>query len=236
MKQSWIMMIVLALCLSFLVWADEDEDTPKAELETFVEKSSYVLGMKTGTSLKQIPTKIDLPAFFRGVEDIFKGNELVLTPEQAEEIKKEFAQKIKDEQIREQNELVEKNKKEGEMFLEENKKKEGVITTDSGLQYKVLTEGSGPKPKATDTVSVHYRGTLIDGTEFDSSYKRGKPASFPVNRVIAGWTEALQLMSMGSKYRLFIPSNLAYGERGTGKLIGPNATLIFDVELLEIKK
>ena len=124
----------------------------------------------------------------------------------------------------------------GELFLQENKQKEGVVTTLSGLQYLVLREGEGPKPKVTDTVKVHYRGTFIDGTEFDSSYGRGEPAVFPVNRVIAGWTEALQRMKVGSKYRLFVPSQLAYGERGAGDVIGPNETLIFDVELLDIEQ
>jgi len=130
----------------------------------------------------------------------------------------------------------EKNKREGEIFLEANKKKEGVQTLPSGLQYKVLKAGAGKKPTTTDTVTVHYRGTLIDGKEFDSSYQRGKPATFPVNGVIPGWTEALALMEEGAKWELFIPSNLAYGERGAGREIGPNATLIFEVELISIEQ
>jgi FKBP-type peptidyl-prolyl cis-trans isomerase FklB len=135
-----------------------------------------------------------------------------------------------------QKELGEKNKKEGEAFLAENKKKEGVTTLPSGLQYKIMKEGDGQIPKSTDTVTVHYRGTLIDGTEFDSSYTRGQPATFPVKGVIAGFSEALQLMKVGSKWQLFIPSNLAYGERGAGDDIGPNASLIFDIELISIKE
>jgi FKBP-type peptidyl-prolyl cis-trans isomerase FklB len=131
--------------------------------------------------------------------------------------------------------MGEKNKKEGEAFLAANKKKEGVITLPSGFQYKAIKEGTGKTPKATDTVTVNYRGTLIDGTEFDSSYKRGQPATFRVNGVIAGWTEALQLMKEGSKWELFIPANLAYGERGAGAAIGPNAVLIFEVELISVK-
>jgi FKBP-type peptidyl-prolyl cis-trans isomerase len=127
------------------------------------------------------------------------------------------------------------NKQEGQQFLAANKSKEGVITLPSGLQYKILQEGTGPKPAATDTVTVNYRGTLINGTEFDSSYKRNEPATFGVNQVIKGWTEALQLMPVGSKWQLFIPSELAYGERSPGAEIGPNSTLIFDVELLSIK-
>lgn len=129
---------------------------------------------------------------------------------------------------------AERNRQEGEVFLRENATKDGVVTTASGLQYMVLEESDAEKPVATDQVKVHYRGTLLDGTEFDSSYKRGQPASFGLQRVIAGWTEGVQLMSVGSKYRFFIPSSLAYGQRGAGPLIGPNATLIFDVELLEI--
>ena len=132
--------------------------------------------------------------------------------------------------------LAEKNMEEGEKFLSENKKKKGIVTTKSGLQYIVLSEGNGARPKATDKVKVHYKGTLIDGTEFDSSYKRGEPAVFQVKGVIPGWTEALQLMKVGSKYNLFIPSNLAYGQRGAGSKIGPNVTLIFEVELLSIEK
>jgi FKBP-type peptidyl-prolyl cis-trans isomerase FklB len=132
--------------------------------------------------------------------------------------------------------LSEKNKKEGEEYLAENKKKEGIITTQSGLQYKVLKKGTGKIPKSTDTVTVNYRGTLIDGTEFDSSYRRGQPASFKVNGVIRGWTEALQLMKEGAKWQLYIPSNLAYGERGAGRNIGPNSTLIFEVELISINE
>jgi FKBP-type peptidyl-prolyl cis-trans isomerase FklB len=132
--------------------------------------------------------------------------------------------------------LGEKNKKEGEAFLSENRKKEGIKALPSGLQYKVVKAGTGKKPKSTDTVTTHYRGTLIDGTEFDSSYRRGQPASFPVSGVIAGWTEALQLMEEGAKWQLFIPPNLAYGERGAGSQIGPNATLIFEIELISIQE
>jgi FKBP-type peptidyl-prolyl cis-trans isomerase FklB len=132
--------------------------------------------------------------------------------------------------------LGEKNKKEGEAFLSENRKKEGIKALPSGLQYKVVKAGTGKKPKSTDTVTTHYRGTLIDGTEFDSSYRRGQPASFPVSGVIPGWTEALQLMEEGAKWQLFIPPNLAYGERGAGSQIGPNATLIFEIELISIQE
>src|SRR3989338_270904 len=146
-----------------------------------------------------------------------------------------FQNEMKTKQAEHAKVLGGKNKKEGEAFLAENKKKEGVKTTASGLQYKVIKNGNGKKPKATDTVTVHYKGTLIDGTEFDSSYKRGEPTSFPVNQVIAGWTEALQLMNVGSKWQLFIPANLGYGDRGAGPQIGPNAAFIFEVELISLK-
>jgi FKBP-type peptidyl-prolyl cis-trans isomerase FklB len=156
-----------------------------------------------------------------------------------QEIKETVTALQKDLQVKQQEQvkvLAEKNKKEGEAFLAGNKKKQGVITMPSGLQYKIMTDGKGKSPKATDMVTVNYKGTLIDGTEFDSSYKRGQPATFNVNGVIPGWTEALQLMKEGSKWQLFVPSNLAYGERGAGGPIGPNAVLIFEVELISIKK
>ena len=137
--------------------------------------------------------------------------------------------------FKDRKQLAEENLSQGEAFLAENGKREGVISLPSGLQYEVIHDGSGDKPGAADTVVTHYRGTLIDGKEFDSSHRRGEPASFPVNRVISGWTEALQLMTVGSKWKLFIPSNLAYGEGGAGKVIGPNATLIFEIELLEVR-
>ena len=236
MKWMIVMLVMLVVVFSLIIFAGEEKIPPSEELKTPEAKLSYAIGMDIGTYLKNLPTKVDLPVMIQGVEDSFKGKELLLTPEQAQAIQDEFRKKMEAEQVQKQRESVEKNRKEGSMFLEENKKKKGVVTTASGLQYTVLTEGTGSKPKTTDVVCVNYRGTLIGGTEFDSSYKRGQPATFPLNRVIPGWTEALQLMPVGSKYRLFIPSNLAYGERGSGKLIGPNSTLIFEVELLEIQK
>lgn len=237
MKGMWAVIALLALLLSSLTCTTKKaEEEPKMELETSAAKLSYAFGMQTGTSLKQIGAEIDIDIFFRGVKDGFEGKELLLTEEEAAEAQKTFVQKIRVKRTEEMKMAGEKNRKEGEAFLAENAKKEGVVTTDSGLQYIVLKEGDGPKPKATDRVSVHYRGTLLDGTEFDSSHKRGQPATFMVGGVIAGWTEALQLMNAGSKYRLFIPSNLAYRERGSPPRIGPNATLIFEVELLGIEE
>jgi FKBP-type peptidyl-prolyl cis-trans isomerase FklB len=165
-----------------------------------------------------------------GIKDAIAGKPQ-LTQDQVKDVMTQFEKDMEQKQ----KEAGEKNKTEGAKFLEENKKKEGVKTTASGLEYKVIKDGTGPQPKATDMVTVNYRGTLIDGTEFDSSYKRGQPATFPLNGVIKGWTEGLQLMKVGSKYQFFVPSNLAYGERSVGPDIAPNATLIFEVELLDVK-
>jgi FKBP-type peptidyl-prolyl cis-trans isomerase FklB len=223
-KLSVIVAFLLFVCLD----ASATEAKDRTELKTPAEKVSYALGLDIGASLKRFQSGLEFDALFQGIEDSLRGSKPLLTQQEAAEIKSAFFNKI-------QQELAEKNLKEGQAFLAENKKKEGVITTASGLQYMVLKEGDGPKPEATDRVSVHYRGTLLDGTEFDSSFSRGRPATFQVQGVIAGWTEALQLMKVGSKYRLFIPSNLAYRERGAGQQIGPNAMLIFEVELLSIE-
>ena len=222
----------LLLFLSSLTFTADEEPA----LKTSSEKLSYALGLEIGANLKGLPTAIDLPIFLRGLEDSFTGNKPLLTAEQAAEAREELSGKIREERIRQMQELAEKNRKVGAAFLAENGKKEGVRTTGSGLQYTVLREGDGQTPEASDQVRVHYRGTLIDGTEFDSSHKRGEPATFSVGGVIAGWTEGLQLMTVGSRYRLFIPSELAYGERGSRGKIGPNETLIFEVELLAIEE
>lgn len=192
------------------------------------EKFSYALGMSLGNNLKRsgLPNdQIDSDAVMRGMKDGFGTGTTLLTETEAREV-------IMNTQREARTQLGEKNKKAGEAFLAENKGKEGVVTLESGLQYKVLTEGSGESPKPTDMVTVNYRGTLLDGTEFDSSYKRGQPAKFAVTGVIKGWSEALQKMKPGAKWQLFIPPDLAYGERGSGFAIGPNATLLFDVELV----
>ncbi|MBI3754671.1 MAG: FKBP-type peptidyl-prolyl cis-trans isomerase, partial [Deltaproteobacteria bacterium] len=170
------------------------------------------------------------------IKDALSGGKPLMTDKEIQETMTAFQKEMTAKQAGRAKVLGEKKKKEGETFLAANKKKEGVKTTSSGLQYKVIKAGSGAKPKTTDSVTVNYRGALIDGTEFDSSYKRGEAATFPLNGIIPGWVEALQLMPVGSKWQLFVPFNLAYGEHGQGREIGPNATLIFEVELISINK
>jgi FKBP-type peptidyl-prolyl cis-trans isomerase len=178
--------------------------------------------------------KVDLVA--QGLKDAMTGAKMRLTEQEAQAVLQEVQTELRKAQQEKAEKASAANKTEGEAFLAANKAKEGVVTLPSGLQYKILKEGTGPKPAATDTVVCNYKGTLINGTEFDSSYKRGQPSTFPVAGVIKGWTEALQLMPVGSKWQLFVPSNLAYGERGTGADIGPHATLIFEVELMSIQE
>ena len=200
------------------------------QLKDQKDKVSYSIGMNIGFNLSKQKVDINPDILAAGIKDAIAGKPQ-LTQDQVKEVMAQFEKDMEQKQ----KELGEKNKTQGAKFLEDNKKKPGVKTTASGLQYKVEKEGTGAQPKATDMVTVNYRGTLIDGTEFDSSYKRGQPATFPVNGVIKGWTEALQLMKQGAKYQLFIPAALAYGERAMGPDIAPNSTLIFDVELQEVK-
>ena len=206
------------------------------ELKSEKERLSYSMGVATGMQMKRQAVEVDADVFAKGLKDAVSGGTLMMTEQQVQETLMKFQQDMAAKQAEKTKQQAEKNKKEGETFLAENKKKEGVKTLPSGLQYKVITEGTGKMPKETDTVTTHYRGTLIDGTEFDSSHKRGQPATFAVKGVIKGWTEALQLMKEGSKWQLFIPSELAYGERGAGQTIGPYATLIFDIELISIQE
>jgi len=213
-----------------------DSVAPTKQVTTFEERSSYAIGQNVGASLKATNMTIDIPAFVQGLRDTLEGKKPLLTAEEAMAVMQEFSQKARDAEIQKRDEQAAKNLQDGQAFLETNKARTGVTTTASGLQYEVITQGTGAKPKATDKVSVHYRGTLIDGTEFDSSYTRGEPATFQLDAVIPGWTEALQLMPVGSKYKVFLPPTLAYGERGAGAQIGPNSTLIFEVELLSIEK
>ena len=203
-----------------------------APLTTDTQKFSYTVGVQIGQTLKRDAKDVDVDLVTRAIKDVIGDKKLQLSQEDMQKTMEIFKQK----QEQKQASAADKNDKAGAEFLVANKKKEGVQETASGLQYKVIKAGSGDKAKATDTVVVHYKGTLINGTEFDSSYKRNEPTSFRVNQVIQGWQEALQLMNPGAKYQLVIPGKLAYGPRGAGGQIGPNETLLFDVELLEIKK
>jgi len=205
-------------------------------LTTSKEKASYAIGMNWGTGLHRQGIDVDSTALIQGMKDALAGGKTLLTEDEARTALMQLQKEMQEKQQAKAAAEGETNKKEGDAFLAANKSKEGVVTLPSGLQYKILKEGSGPKPTATDSVVCNYKGTLINGTEFDSSYKRGEPATFPVTGVIKGWTEALQLMPVGSKWQLFIPPDLAYGPRGTpGGPIGPNSTLIFEVELMSIK-
>jgi len=198
------------------------------------EKRSYALGMDIGNSLQELPVELNVDMLSQGVRDTIEGNDTRLSQEELDSVMQGFVKDMEAAQQDQAQEQARSNQDKGEQFLAENKDKEGVETTDSGLQYKVLEEGDGPTPSKSDSVTVHYTGELIDGTVFDSSRERGEPVTFPVDAVIPGWTEALQLMKEGAKYELYIPADLAYGERGAGAQIGPNETLIFDVELIEV--
>jgi FKBP-type peptidyl-prolyl cis-trans isomerase FklB len=228
-NKKCIMIIVFSLfILTVEAWAEEK--TPPKDKK---EKTGYAIGANIGADMKRMSIEIDADMVAQGIKDIYAGK-LKLSDEEIRTALTELSKVMQGKESERIKILGEKNKKEGEAFLAENKKKTGVKTLPSGLQYKIIKEGTGKAPKATDTVTTNYRGTLTDGTEFDSSYKRGQPASFPVNGVIPGWTEELQLMKTGSKWQLFIPSNLAYGEKGSG-MIGPNAVLVFEIELLAVK-
>jgi FKBP-type peptidyl-prolyl cis-trans isomerase FklB len=229
MRLRW----VAAATALFLAGNVGAADAPK--LTNQKDKVSYSIGMDIGSNLKRQSIEVDPDILLRGVKDAMSGGETLLTSEEARETLTALQKDLMEKAQERRNQAAEKNKKEGEAFLAENKNKEGVVTLPSGLQYKIVKQGDGPSPKETDTVETNYRGTLIDGTEFDSSYKRGQAAVFPMKGVIRGWTEALQLMKVGGKWQLFVPPELAYGERGAGP-IGPNATLIFDVELMSIKE
>ncbi len=207
-----------------------------AELKTFKDKLSYSMGLDMGTYLNGIGDELDYARLIEGLKTGYDGGKSVLTTEEMQAVQQEFAAKMKTRQEAEMLAMQENNKKAGDVFLAENKKKEGVTITESGLQYEIVTAGTGNSPKTTDTVTVHYKGTTIDGTVFDDSSKRGEPAVFGVTQVIPGWSEVLQLMKEGAKYKVVIPSSLAYGERGVPPMIEPNSVLVFDVELVSIAK
>jgi FKBP-type peptidyl-prolyl cis-trans isomerase FklB len=205
-------------------------------LKTQNQKSSYAIGMNIGKNLKRDSVEVDPAILVRGLKDALAGNKLLLTDEEAKAALTGLQAEVRAKEEAKTKAAAVENKKTGEAFLATNKTKEGIVTLPSGLQYKIIKEGTGPKPTAEDTVLCHYRGSLVDNTEFDSSYKRGEPLKIPVGGVIKGWTEAIQLMPVGSKWQLYIPSDLAYGERGApGSPIGPNSTLVFDVELISIE-
>lgn len=219
------LLAALSLFCSF-AWA--------AKPETEAQKLGYIIGMDIGASLKKQGSDIDLNAMFEAITAVYNDQPTALTPEEAATIREAFIAQRRAEAETERQSAGAANAAEGDKFLLENRAREGVVVTESGLQYEVIELGTGPKPAATDMVKVHYRGTLLNGEEFDSSYARGEPISFQLDQVIPGWTEGVQLMPVGSKYKFFIPAGLAYGEAGGGP-IGPNATLIFEVELIGIE-
>jgi len=226
---------IITALFALLVIGCNQSGVKNVELKTFNDSVSYSIGTDIGSNFKQQELEINVDALAKGLADALADKDLEITDVQSAQILNRFQKEMREKMQAKNDAEAADNAKKGEEFLAENKKKDGVKVTASGLQYKVIKQGNGPKPKLTDKVKVNYRGTLIDGTEFDSSYKRGTPAEFPLNGVIKGWTEGLQLMPVGSKYEFYIPAELAYGARGP-QTIGPNQTLIFEVELLEIVK
>lgn len=241
-----ILTAIAALCVYAVAQnpAPPNAPAPKSQagqadnspFKTPKEKQSYALGMNIGDTLHRQSIDVDLAIMDQGIKDAMSGGKTQMTEEEASSVLMQLQQEVRAKAEEKQKQLAATNKTEGDAFLAANKTKEGVVTLPDGLQYKILTPGTGPKPSATDTVTVNYKGTLISGKEFDSSYKRGQPATFPVGGVIKGWTEALQLMPVGSKWQLWIPANLAYGEQQRGPDITPNSTLLFEVELLSIQE
>lgn len=240
MKKQLFLVSAIAASVALTACGDKKDEAATAEagkggLETTLQKVSYGIGHNISSNFKKQNITLDMAAFNKGMDDGSSGKEPALDQQTIMTAMQEFQKELMEKQMAEQKKAAETNKAEADKFLAENKAKEGVITTASGLQYKVITKGTGDKkPTADDTVVVHYKGTLLNGEEFDSSYKRNEPATFGVGSVIPGWTEALQLMSVGDKFELYIPAELAYGDAGAGQKIGPNAALKFEVELLEI--
>ncbi|MGD0886642.1 MAG: FKBP-type peptidyl-prolyl cis-trans isomerase [Thermodesulfovibrionales bacterium] len=226
---------LLSALLSIGLLASLAQAEDQASLKDPKDRLSYSIGVDIGQRLKSQSIEVDPEMLSKGIKDIYTGGKPLMTEQEVRDTLAAFQKDMIAKQKERAKVIGEKNKKEGEAYLEANKKKEGVKVLPSGLQYKVITEGKGKTPKLTDTVTVNYKGTLIDGTEFDSSYKRGQPATFAVDKVIPGWTEALQLMKEGAKWQIVVPSALAYKEMGAGNLIGPNATLIFEIELISFK-
>jgi len=224
----------LAAALLLLACAGESPAPRPPELSRFEQKISYLFGREIGQGLRESPVPVDLEAFQQGLRDAMSQSASRLGAEEEQQVRIAFSAKMQEEQSRRLTALAEKNAREEAEFLERNRSAPGVVTTESGLQIQVLREGSGNEPKAGDRVRVHYRGSLLDGTEFDSSYAREEPAVFELAGVIPGWSEGLQRMKPGGKYRLWIPSRLAYGAEGAGRAIGPNALLVFEVEPIEV--
>ena len=230
MKYTLLSFMVCSLML-FGCSGQAEEQKPATEKE----KASYSIGVNIGSNIKQESLDLDQELLIRGIKDALAGTTTLMTQEEMQASLETLQKDLSAKKEAQQKVASEKNAKDGETFLSENSKKEGIVTLPSGVQYKIITTGTGAKPKASDTVTTHYKGTLIDGTVFDSSYERGQPATFPVGGVIAGWTEVLQMMPVGSKWQVFIPAKLAYGEKGAGNVIGPNSTLIFEIELISIQ-
>ena len=241
MKNYIIVATAMAALVACKGEAGSEETAAKQEptvmLQTEDQKASYAIGMKFGEGMgRDLKDELDIDAFYQGFDDGFAGNESKMTQEEMVAAMNALQARKMEEQQQAQSKALEENKVAGDKFLEENKAREGVVVTESGLLYEVITQGEGESPDENDKVNVHYHGTLPDGTVFDSSVERGEPITFPVNGVIKGWTEALQLMKVGDKWKLFIPSDLAYGARGAGPKIGPNQALVFEVELLGVEK
>ena len=236
MKYITTLAIFFSIILFLFSCGTDAIDEKVIVLETNQDSLSYIIGTDIAKSLVDFKDEINLDMLVDGMNDKLDEKVLKVPEENAKKIMREFTMKMRKNQEEKRMASSQDNLDEGKKFLEENKKKEGVVTTESGLQYIVLKQGQGPKPTETDKVKVHYRGTTIDNTLFDSSYSRGEPTTFPISNVIKGWTEALLLMNVGSKYKLFIPSELAYGQKGAGQKIGPNEVLIFEVEMLDIEK
>lgn len=225
--------LVVLVCMSWSISALAAGDVKSLITET--DKISYSIGLNIGKSFKQQSISIKVDALAQGIKDAIKGEGQLLTDEEIHQVMTAFQQRMMEKKQNQDKMVAEKNSAEGKAFLDNNKKRKGVTALPSGLQYEVIRPGTGATPSLTDTVVTNYRGTLISGQEFDSSYKRGTPATFPVNGVIRGWTEALQLMKVGAKWKLYVPSELAYGPRSAGPVIGPNSTLVFEIELMEVK-
>ena len=234
----YLRLFAVMIMLTYLAGCAPEEASSAAELKLDTPKNriSYTIGVNIGQDFKSQNMDVDPDLLLMGLKDTLSGKELQLTEEEMVQEIQNFQQEMQAKMAAEMEEKAAENKASGEAFLAENAKQEGVVVTESGLQYKIIEPGQGDSPGPADVATVHYRGTLIDGTQFDSSYDRGQPASFPVGGVIAGWSEALQLMKPGAKWQLVIPAELAYGERGAGQDIGPNSTLLFDVELISVEQ